>query len=544
MEKQNRNLPLIITDHLISDHKPTTGGFSFYLAGLVQGCGIIENSGLTLKIPGIERSLAYYLKKKLGYGEIEEIDEIESNRRSHFILKAPILSNHLSNHLALDTSSVKNLLMCYRFFTGVIILTSEPNPQIYTTPLKYSGRGLLFLYELIKNKLINTKPNIFANVAEGGPRTEPLDFAKIQPTKIDPIIVAPLALVKSGGNVAQYGFQNFYISTYGPILYQVNWICGNVNIPSPCIARGFVDACRGGVSNLNKTSGPYCGWICYKKIGTLTTPCYARGHMAHRGDHFGILTKRGPVNKNGFRWIFVIKPTKYRNPHTPRVKHGVPGTFGRTVPICNSTILGKVCLDINTWQISQIQIPIGTPCFTRAPLTKTNASTFSTEPRNYWFTGFLDGILKGEDFHLFFKKSILNSTHQSLLTNYHNDRRVARGVPTGVGGLLFEINIKYKERETEAVLLICKYLAKNPMLFDMGRSTIVDPLNKKLKIKIPFPNKIIRELIWHFDHHPFISSKYVKYFKYRKIYRICQRKEHLNKKGALKVLSIWRANGP
>lgn len=60
------------------------------------------------------------------------------------------------------------------------------------------------------------------------------------------------------------------------------------------------------------------------------------------------------------------------------------------------------------------------------------------------------------------------------------------------------------------------------------------------KLNEEFPKKRIRSIIWYFDSSPFLTYKYIKYLKYRKIYRICQRKEYLTKKGILKILSIWR----
>lgn len=61
-----------------------------------------------------------------------------------------------------------------------------------------------------------------------------------------------------------------------------------------------------------------------------------------------------------------------------------------------------------------------------------------------------------------------------------------------------------------------------------------------LKIKTHFPNVTIRRILYYLDLSPFISLKYIQYLKFRKIYRICQRKENLTKKGLLKILSLWR----
>jgi hypothetical protein len=54
-----------------------------------------------------------------------------------------------------------------------------------------------------------------------------------------------------------------------------------------------------------------------------------------------------------------------------------------------------------------------------------------------------------------------------------------------------------------------------------------------------FPNKNLINFINHLDNFPLLSYKHIIYYKSRKIYRICQRKEYFNKKGLLKILNIW-----
>jgi hypothetical protein len=60
------------------------------------------------------------------------------------------------------------------------------------------------------------------------------------------------------------------------------------------------------------------------------------------------------------------------------------------------------------------------------------------------------------------------------------------------------------------------------------------------RLKVAFPDISIRRILWQLDKYPLISSKFIKYLKFRKIYRICQRKEHLTKTGLIKILSLWR----
>lgn len=46
------------------------------------------------------------------------------------------------------------------------------------------------------------------------------------------------------------------------------------------------------------------------------------------------------------------------------------------------------------------------------------------------------------------------------------------------------------------------------------------------------------KVIEYFDKYHLLSSKYVNFFKWRKAYRIIQRKEHLTKKGIGKITKL------
>jgi len=46
------------------------------------------------------------------------------------------------------------------------------------------------------------------------------------------------------------------------------------------------------------------------------------------------------------------------------------------------------------------------------------------------------------------------------------------------------------------------------------------------------------KVINYFDHYHLLSSKYVNYLKWRKVYRMIQNREHLTKKGIEKILKI------
>jgi hypothetical protein len=57
--------------------------------------------------------------------------------------------------------------------------------------------------------------------------------------------------------------------------------------------------------------------------------------------------------------------------------------------------------------------------------------------------------------------------------------------------------------------------------------------------KFSFPSGNLIKLLNHLDNYPLLSYKFTKFLKFRKIYRICQRKEHLHKSGILKILNLW-----
>jgi hypothetical protein len=127
----------------------------------------------------------------------------------------------------------------------------------------------------------------------------------------------------------------------------------------------------------------------------------------------------------------------------------------------------------------------------------------------YWLTGFLDGVVHPEGMNL------------------HLRTRIGReAAPQGGGRPV----VKLKPTET---------------LFELNLGFASSPAHSYAKmweprLKVPFPDIKIRWIFWQLDKYPLISSKFIKYLKFRKIYRICQRKEHLTKTGLIKILSLWR----
>jgi hypothetical protein len=72
---KNENIPLI-SDHVPTHKKPVSDEeFSSYLAGLIEGDGSFSKHGHTVKITFHinDAPLAYYIKKRVGYGVVRKI---------------------------------------------------------------------------------------------------------------------------------------------------------------------------------------------------------------------------------------------------------------------------------------------------------------------------------------------------------------------------------------------------------------------------------------------------------------------------------------
>lgn len=54
-----------------------------------------------------------------------------------------------------------------------------------------------------------------------------------------------------------------------------------------------------------------------------------------------------------------------------------------------------------------------------------------------------------------------------------------------------------------------------------------------------FSNWTLIQILLQLYNYPLISYNYIYFLKWYKIYRICQRKENLNKNSNLKILHIW-----
>jgi hypothetical protein len=175
-------------------------------------------------------------------------------------------------------------------------------------------------------------------------------------------------------------------------------------------------------------------------------------------------------------------------------------------------------LSNNLWGLSNIH-----------PNTSSIRSQEFTLPYIYWITGFIDSVVPNTDFKLHLK---------TYLHDYKDNNELNTNI---------EYSILIRVWDEEPLLLISQVYGSSvstldpdftppPALHAGGYNLPYYYIN----LIFNFAELSLRTLFWHLDQSPLISSKYIQYIKMRKIYRICQRKEHLTKKGLLKILSIWR----
>ena len=70
-EKKLISNDLIISDHLKKENKPTNDlEFGYYLAGLIEGNGNIQENRIEIEYNKEDISSAYYIKKRIGYGSV------------------------------------------------------------------------------------------------------------------------------------------------------------------------------------------------------------------------------------------------------------------------------------------------------------------------------------------------------------------------------------------------------------------------------------------------------------------------------------------
>jgi hypothetical protein len=186
---------------------------------------------------------------------------------------------------------------------------------------------------------------------------------------------------------------------------------------------------------------------------------------------------------------------------------------------------------------------------------------------HYWLTGLLEGLLKKKDIII-----NLQSTNQ-IVSSIHNPFRLCNIEYSILLGTydkillifilteIFGINYTYVNYLSGRLVNNLRSREINYRNINLTRNINFETGNNSYKFKktlshandvnveikvytytllcTEFPNKNLIKFINHLDNYPLLSYKYIIYYKFRKIYRICQRKEYINKKGFLKILNIW-----
>lgn len=102
-----------------------------------------------------------------------------------------------------------------------------------------------------------------------------------------------------------------------------------------------------------------------------------------------------------------------------------------------------------------------------------------------------------------------------------------------------EFNIKEKIESNDLLELIRKTFGGNLYLLD-GSADKGESDSDKIYYYNSTNFKSAKLIIQYFDNYNLNSSKYIHYLKWRKIYRIIQRKEHLDDKGINKIKRIQK----
>jgi LAGLIDADG endonuclease len=126
---------------------------------------------------------------------------------------------------------------------------------------------------------------------------------------------------------------------------------------------------------------------------------------------------------------------------------------------------------------------------------------------NHWLSGFSDA----------------NASFSIILTKSNNPKL----------NLRLEYKIKHKNKD---LIILIKNFICDPDLMDQENIYFLDSEQIFFYNSISF--KSAKNVINYFDHYSLNSSKYIKFFKWRKTYRIIQRNEHLDSKGLNKIIKI------
>lgn len=154
---------------------------------------------------------------------------------------------------------------------------------------------------------------------------------------------------------------------------------------------------------------------------------------------------------------------------------------------------------------------------------------------HYWLTGFLDGVLSKS--RKIMKLNIKDSRKPTFpLTNIIFDLDLI--IDSLSLTIIFKEILGHNALPTAVVHQNGGHRSRRYIYFHYlfsHYSTIT------MFSRFYFPDIKLTKFLIHLDSYHLLSHKFIHYLKFRKIYRICQRKEILSKKGLLKIFSIWSA---
>jgi hypothetical protein len=100
-----------ISNHLLKHKKPLTDEeFGYYLAGLIEGDGYFGDSRLEIIFHKYDISLAYYIKKRIGYGNIYKIKNKNAYKYSLRHSKGLLKILKLINGKFINNNKIKQLI--------------------------------------------------------------------------------------------------------------------------------------------------------------------------------------------------------------------------------------------------------------------------------------------------------------------------------------------------------------------------------------------------------------------------------------------------
>lgn len=140
-----------ITEHIPKHKKPINDKeLGYYLAGLIDGIGEINSSNIIIYFNKYDNSLAYWLKKKIGYGKVKKLYPVSVEDIKD--------KNSINNELKLEITNIDGLVKILELINGKLkIKYNEVNNLLLSNKLVNEK------YYLKNNEFINGKLNDMNN---------------------------------------------------------------------------------------------------------------------------------------------------------------------------------------------------------------------------------------------------------------------------------------------------------------------------------------------------------------------------------------------